>query len=184
VRLTVFKLRMFRFSYSRVQTWSRPHQHRRAHVSRFLLSWLHSSPETRSSCSTKRIYSRHPLWHQQRSKALSYSTAGRSASLRMLARMSSWQDLPQLYRRGKATLALFLFSSNVVVKCAHVDTIFKMPQMKRRELLLSHMRDTAPTWNPLWGSWTPFWRRVVRCGFLIPFDFALSDSRTFLVFRG
>lgn len=65
------------------------------------MSWLHSSPETPSSCSTKRICSRRPLWHQQRSQALSHSTAGQSASLRMRARMSSWQDLPQLYKRGK-----------------------------------------------------------------------------------
>lgn len=111
VRLTGFKLQMLRFSYSRVQTWLRPHQRRRAHGSRFLLNWLHSSPVTRSSCSTKRIYSRHPRWHQQRSQARSHSTAGRSASLRMPAQMSSWQALPQLYRRGTATL---LFNSTFV----------------------------------------------------------------------
>jgi hypothetical protein len=111
VRLTGSKLQMLRFSYSRAQTRSRPHQCRRAHGSRFLLNWLHSSPETRLSCSTKRIYSRHPCWHQQRSQARSHSTAGRSASRRMLARMSSWQDLPQLYRRGTAIL---LFNSTFV----------------------------------------------------------------------
>jgi tRNA U34 5-carboxymethylaminomethyl modifying GTPase MnmE/TrmE len=38
MRFTGLKLQMFRFSFSRVQTQSRPHQHRRVHGSRFLLS--------------------------------------------------------------------------------------------------------------------------------------------------
>jgi hypothetical protein len=37
---------------------------------------------------------------------------------------------------------------------------------RRRGLLLSRTHAIAPIWNPPWGSWTPFWRRVVRhCGF-------------------
>ena len=32
------------------------------------------------------------------------------------------------------------------------------------------MHDIAPTWNPRYGSWTPFWKRAVRCAFSNTFD--------------
>ena len=36
---------------------------------------------------------------------------------------------------------------------------------RRRGLLLSRTHGIGPIWNPRWGSWTPFWRQVVRhCG--------------------
>src|SRR5260370_37742545 len=95
----------------------------------------------------------------------------------MLARMSSWRDLPRHCRNGTAG---FPCSDRVTQLdlYAHIGTIFKMLRVKRRELLLSLTHGIGPTWNPRWGSWTPFWRRVVRCHFPthLTLSHALIDS--------
>jgi len=42
---------------------------------------------------------------------------------------------------------------------------FKTLRARTQAPLLSRTHGIAPTWNPHWVSWTPFWTRVVRCGF-------------------
>ena len=42
-------------------------------------------------------------------------------------------------------------------------TFLKMPGARGRGRLLSRTQGIVRIWNPRWGSWTPFWRRVVRC---------------------